>query len=417
MLRTPILLTLLAAAAPALADDLPGSTAPSEVERTSPTELRIGVLGGAFDGMGVRRASGGLALLRADWTPRLRPGDWVLAFPLSFDHRQTFGAHLDETVAAVGIEADYLKEGLQHGPLAGFSYTWRPDWPDLYQPDGAGGLRPTNRYTHSRWFAGYHLWSKLGGGRHFRIKARYVQYTYVQDPHYDPTISHVHLVPRDYHEVKLDASYRHVKHSFAWALRLDAYLRQYDIMLSRVANTGGTRASDPLQEMQGLEPKAEVEWRSKPFDVVVGYGLMVRNDPFEGYYSYTGHHPYVEAKGKLGDRFSYQVKGSAKLLTFGPNSKSLTHTALPGVFVPGTDDGRRLWDNRVEVAAALRYRVVSELSLVAEGKWVRRDTNFRDYVPGVYPPALATPKPYNTNYDVRWDYTNVLVVGGLEWKM
>ena len=41
---------------------------------------------------------------------------------------------------------------------------------------------------------------------------------------------------------------------------------------------------------------------------------------------------------------------------------------------------------------------------------MKRDTNFPDYVPGVYPPTAPRP------YDIRWDYTNWSVLGGVEWK-
>lgn len=416
MSRTTLpLLLLLGLSAPALAQELPGSTNLPETDH-GPSDLRIGVLGGAFDGLGVRRGSGGLALFQADWTPRLRADDWAFAFPLGFSHRQTFGASLRETVADVGADAAYVQKTFETGPLAGYSYTWRPDWPDLYQPNGSGGLLPTDRYTHSRWFVGYRHWSKFGEGRHFRAKARWIQYSYVRDPHYDPAVSRVHLVPRDYHEARLDLSYRQVKHAYAWALRLDAYARGYDVMLARVADTGGVRSSDPKQQLRGVEPRAEVELRSRPLTLTVGYGFMARSDPFQGYYSYTGHHPYVEAKGKLTRALSYEAKASGKFLTYGPNSKSITRDAIAGVYVPGTDDGRRLFDSRVELEAVLRYRVIGDFSLVAEASWVKRATNYRDYVPGVYPPPLLNPKPYDTNYDIRWDYTNTMVVGGIEWR-
>lgn len=414
MLRTTLTLALLVAFAPALADDeLPGSTSLPERDRT-PADLKISAVGGAFDGMGVRRVSGGVALFQLDYTPRFRSEVWELSVPLAFDHRQTFGTRLNQTVAAAGVEADFVGGGLHVGPLAGYSYTWRPGWPDLYQPNGAGGLYPTDRYSHSHWFAGGRLWSKFGGGRHLRIKARYSQYTYVRDPNYDPTVSLVHLVPRDYHELRVDASYRHVMHTFAWALRLDAYSRQYDVMLARKAFTGGTVSSNPHQELRGVEPRAEVEWRSKPFTVTLGYGYLWRDDPFQGYYSYAGHHPYVEAKGAITRALSYDAKASAKFLGYGSNSKAITLDITSGVYVPGTDDGKRLFDNRVELEAGLRYKLAKELSLVADAKWVRRATNYRDYIPGVYPPPIV--RPYDTHYDIRWDFTNVMVTAGVEWR-
>lgn len=409
MLRATLLLALLAAATPAIAeDDLPGSTRPPDRERGA-SDLRLRAAGGAFDGMGVRRASGPIAFLELDWTPRFRPGDWEIGLPLRFDHRQTFGAHLDETIAGAGLDASWVNGGLKTGPIAGYSYTWRPGWPDLYQPDGAGGLLPTDRYTHSRWFAGWQLRERLGSGRHLHLKARWTQYDYVRDPNYDPALSVVHLAPRDYGELRFDASYRHVMHAFAWALRLDGYSRRYDVLLSKDAFTGGTLRSNPPQRLRGMEPRAEIQLRSRPIELTLGYGFPWQDDPYEGYYSYTGHHPYAEAKGAITEGLSYVARASARFLTYGPNSKSISSDGGGG-YVPGTDDGKRLWDRRLELHAGLRYALVKGLSLTADAQWTRRDTNYRDYVPGVYPPTASRP------YDIRWDYTNTLVTGGVEWK-
>lgn len=411
MHRIALLLTLLSALAPlaGVADDLPGSTAPSGREPRGAGDLTLRAAAGAFDGLGVRRASGPVALFQADWTPRLAAGDWQLAFPIGFEHRQTFGEHLDETVASAAVDARYVGASFETGPLGGFSYTWRPDWPDLYQPDGLGGTYGTDRYSHSRWFAGWQLWEKLGGGRHLRAKLRYSQETYVRDPNYDPTVSVVHLAPRDNHDLRLDASYRHLMHSFAWAIRLTAYDRKYDVLLAKVANTGGTRRSDPKQELRGFEPKAEVEFRSRPFGLTVGAGIPVQSDPFQGYYSYTGFRPFAEVKGSLTPDLSYAAKASAKLLTYGPDSKSITSDGA-GAFIPGTDDGKRLWYRTYELQAGLRYALLNGFALVADASWARRDTNYRDYVPDVYPPTASRP------YDIRWDYTNVMVTGGVEWS-
>ncbi|HSN13751.1 MAG TPA: hypothetical protein VLT61_03910 [Anaeromyxobacteraceae bacterium] len=415
MLRTSLAfaltLTLALAAAPSLAsaeDELPGSTTAPEKHKKQ-QDLQLRALGGTFDGMGVRRSSGGLAVFEADWKPTLRSESVEVAFPLRFDHRQTFGASLNETTAGAGVDVDFVDGGLRHGPVAGASYTWRPNWPDLYQPDGVGGMASTDRYTHSRWFLGWQLWNKLGDGKHLRLKAEYVKYDYVRDPNYDPSASVVHLAPRDNGEAKIGASFRQLSGAFAYALRIDAFYRRYDVLLAKKADTGATSRSDPLASLYGVEPRAEAEYRTKPVTVTLGYGFISQTDPFQGYYSNTGHHPYVEAKLEPMQRLSLSAKLSARLLTYGPNSKSISSDG-GGAYVQGTEDGKRLQDNRVELKAGAHYKLHKGLYAVAEAEWLRRETNYRDYVPGVFPPTATRP------YDIKWDYTNTMVTAGVEWR-
>ena len=416
MLRRPqalaLTLALLAAPAAGAAEEpLPGSTAPVEKPRKQQeSQLQLRALGGAFDGLGVRRESGGVALFEADWKPTLSSDASSVAFPLRFDHRQTFGASLNETTAGAGVDVDFRSGDVTTGPVAGAAYTWRPDWPDLYQPDGRGGLLTTDRYSHSRWFAAWQLWDKLGDGKHLRLKVQYARTNYKQDPNYDPAASIVHLAPRDNGEASFTGSFRKLTGAFAVAVRLQAFRRSYDELLAKKADTGGTSRSDPKQVLYGAEPRLEGELKTKPVQITVGYGLLLQHDPFQGYYSYTGHHPYVQARLSPTRDLSLDASLSAKLLTYGPNSKSISKVST-GVYDQGTEDGKRLRDDELEVKAAARYRLVGGLSVVAEGSWKKRDTNYRDYVPGVYPPTATRP------YDIRWDYTNVMITGGVEWAL
>jgi hypothetical protein len=413
MLRHPlaVALTLAISAAPIVAsaeDELPGSTAAPERQKKQ-QDLQLRALGGTFDGMGVRRSSGGLAVFEADWKPRLRTDGATVAFPLRFDHRQTFGASLNETVAGGGIDVDFVSGGVSTGPIGGASYTWRPNWPDLYQPDGQGGVLGTDRYSHSRWFVGWQLWDKLGDGNHLRLKAQYAKTDYVRDPSYDPGTSVVHLAPRDNGEARLTGSWRKLAGPFAYALRLEAFRRAYDVLLAKKADTGATSRSDPAQVLYGFEPRVEGEYRTRPVTVTIGYGFISQTDPFQGYYSNTGHHPYVEAKLAPMPKLSLEAKLSATLLTYGPSSKSISSDGAGG-YVPGTEDGKRLYDHRLDLKAGARYELSKGLYAVAEAGWRRRDTNYRDYVPGVFPLTASRP------YDIRWDYTNLMVTGGVEWR-
>ena len=120
-------------------------------------------------------------------------------------------------------------------------------------------------------------------------------------------------------------------------------------------------------------------------------------DTFEGYYSYTAPSPFVQLQVTPAEPLSIGLRGEVRPMTFGPNSKA------------NTEDGKRLQDTRYGVKGDVKYRLREGLSVVAEASWTKRDTNFPDYVPGVYPSATSL-------YDIKWDYTNTMVTAGVEWK-
>lgn len=394
----PLALPLALFALPVSAsDDAPGTDAAHDKDRTR-YDYSIRAVGGYFDGMGVRTDSGGVGILELDLTPKFRTGDWSVEVPLRLDHRQTFGAELNETIA--GAELDLVKKSgtVQSGWLVGATYTLRPNWPDLYQPDGSGGYLSTDRYSHFVGEAGWRYWNKLGDGRNLRLKLRYLHTVYPRDPNYNEADSVVHLAPRDNGTLKLDTSYRSVKKHFAYAVKLDGHFRQDFVLLAKNADTGGTSRSNPRQRLAGIEPQAEVELRTGPVDVTLGYAFLAQADLFEGYYSYTGHQPFAEVQVALNHSLKASARAEARFITYGPNSKA------------DTEDGKTLFDTRYQLKAGLRYRLTGPLALVADAEWLQRDTNYRNYVPGVYPPTATRP------YDIAWDYTNTTVTAGLEWK-
>jgi opacity protein-like surface antigen len=399
-LALALALSAFAAAPTSAADTKPGSDTP-DGEQPLTYDFRARALGGAFDGVGVRRASGPAALLELALKPALKTDGWELALPLRLDHRNTFGEHLDETVAGATLDVTRTSKTLEHGPFAGGKYTWRPAWLDLYQPEcGASGtdLCETDRYSNVQWLVGYQLWSKLGDGRNFRAKAKFVKTSYQHDPNYDPAASVVHLAPSSNGEGQVDLSFRHMIGAVGYALRVDAYYRQYDDLLSKNAGTGGTSRSNPVEKLMGAEPRAELQLRTRRLDATAGFGFLAQSDRFDGYYSYTGKHPYADLSAKIAGGLSAEAKVEARLLRFGPNSKA------------ATEDGKRLEDTRYTATGTLRYALDEAWSILAEGNVVKRETNFPDYVPGVYPPTASRP------YDIRWDYTTWSLLAGVEWQ-
>ncbi|WP_242339938.1 MULTISPECIES: hypothetical protein [Anaeromyxobacter] len=381
--------TLLAAAPPAgAADATPQWT----------LDARAGLYAGAFDGYGVRRDSGTLLLAEGALTPELRSGAFQLDLPVRFAHRQTFGATLSETTGSVGVEPEYrVLKRLRLGAEASVGGAWRPGWEDLYQRDALGDMPGTDRYGYFTWRAGVNLYATPFAHQHLRLKYRYVSYSYVEDPNFDPAVP-MHLTPRDNGQNQLEASWRILGERYATAFRIDYAHRQDFTLLARDAGTGAT-SGNPEQELDTLEPSVEVELSKLggKVDVSLRYGYEVQRDAWQGYYSYQGQHPRLIVKSPLTERLAAELRAEAWLRGYGPDSKT------------NTSDGARLHDNRLALGGELRYALAGGLALRAEAEWITRDTNYPDYVPGVYPAGRY--------YDIRWSYDNVRAVAGLEWRM
>ena len=125
-------------------------------------------------------------------------------------------------------------------------------------------------------------------------------------------------------------------------------------------------------------------------------GWAVRDDTYEGYYSYSGPHPRLRAEWAVTRPLSLAADAQAWWLTYGPNSRT------------NTDGGARRYDRRVALGAEMRYALGSGVSFLGEASWRGRTTNYPDYVPGV-PSATQ-------EYDVDWDYDNYRAGAGLEWR-
>jgi opacity protein-like surface antigen len=391
MIRTTLALTLLLAAAPpaSAADDAPGADAPKDTERVQ-YDYAVRAVGGYFDGMGVRTDSGGLAIVELDLTPKLRLGHWTVDVPLRADHRQTFGADLNETVLGAEVDAQRREGSMRYGPIGGVTYTLRTGWPDLYQRnDVTGELAKTDRYTHLDGFLGWQHWYKLGEKRNLRWKVRFVQQAYRHDPGFDETDpSPTHLVPRDNRRLLFDSSYRASHDVVSYGVKLDAFYRWDQVAVAREAGTGA--ATTDLQRTWGIEPALTLDLRLGALQLALDYGLLKQVDAVTGYYSFTSQHPVAKAELAIGKALTLLARGEAWLVRYGPDSKT------------NTEDGERLSSTKYAFRGGARYALTKELAAIAEAEWTTRDTNYPDYTaPG---PVIA------------WDYTNTQVTAGVEWK-
>ncbi len=399
MKTIPLLAALAALAA------LPASAADDATQRPHSLDLTAGTYGGAFDGLGVRRESGGLAVVEASGSPELRGDAWRLEAPFRVAHRETFGADLSETTGAIALEPWYqASPGVRLGLEGGVLGAHRPDWPDLYQRDpGTGALAPTDRYGYLAWRAGARLYARPARHQHLRASYRYSSYDYVEDPVFDEVLEPMHLTPRDRAEHQLDASWRYHEKTWAFGARVDYTRRHYTTLQARDARTGATPdpttgERNPDQELSIYEPSAEIELERLEgrLDLSFRYGLEVQDDAYQGFYSYTGHHPRVQVKYAASDRLSLEAALEGWYRTYGANGSTRLES--------GTDRT----DSRTRLRGELGYRIAGGLSARGEVEWVKRTTNYRDYVPA----PLGT-----SDYDIRFDYTNLSVLAGLQYKL
>lgn len=366
-------------------------------------DAKLGAYAGAFDGMGVRTDSGGLGIVEGALTPSWRGGAWRVEVPLRLGHRQTFGADLSETTGSLALSTEHrFTRALRAGPEVGLSGAYRPGWPDLYQRQPGGELPSTDRYGYLAWHAGAQLYALPFAHNHLRLKYRYVSYRYAGEPAFEPDVNPMHLTPRDNVQHQIDLSWRYLGgESWDLGFSLDYTHRRDEDLLARNAGTGGTSGyTNPLQRLNRVEPAVEVQLKrlGDQVDVSLRYGFMVQDDPFQGYYSYTGQHPRLDVEWAVTDRLGLEGRAEAWLVEYGSD----------GTFASRLDSGSRRHDRRVALRAGARYALTPTLSAIAEGEWVKRETNYPDYEPD---PIT------DVGYDIRFDYENLRAVAGLEWRL
>lgn len=404
-------LPLAARAAAPVAQAVPAVAAPAAKRRLA-FDLRAATYGGAFDGSYQRRQSGGVAVLEAGGKPHLAGEGWYLDVPVKLVHRQTFGTELSETQGSVEVEPWYVvSRKLRLGLVAGLSGKSRPDWPDLYQPTNAagGGLLPTDRYGYLSWLAGPKLWAHPAPHQHVRASYRFADYDYKTDPSFNPDRftggDLMHLTPRDRTEHQVDLSWRYHQDTWRVGVSVDYTRRAYKTLLARNRRTGSTPnpgglETNPKQELSIWEPAAELTLirMGGKLEGSVGYGIEKRTDPYQGYYSLTAHVPRAKARLGIGEKLSVEA---------GIKGWYATYTADGSTRLDGAAGSRRL-DTRTRLDGGAEYRLGGGLALRAQVMWRQRATNYRDYVP---PPGGTS------SYDIDWDYTNVLVLAGLQYRM
>lgn len=387
--------------------------------RAAPADFRVGswrgtvdaeaeVVGGALSGRSTLRERGGVVEAGADVEPALERGRWRLALPVALAHRETPGATQRETRGGLAIDARY-----KTGPRfrldldGGLKFAHRPDWLDEYQPT-ATGLGTTDRYSHLDLHVGGAVTVLPARHQHVRIALGYTDLDYADDPDYDAIDAPTHLVPGDRGELDLDASWRWFGDGWKAGAAVAFEDQHDDANYARDAGDGQTHAGaggpppNPLYHELDVEPSvgAELDLAGGDLELGADVGYAIVSDRYQGYYSRRGVHPEVHARYQ-GERLGLKLSAEALFATYGDGSYASDGTPER----PALESGTRRADRRLAARASVRYQLGGHLAIVGGAEAVRRDTNFPDYVPNVFPASRA--------YDVRWDYTTWELTAGL----
>jgi len=318
-----------------------------------------------------------------------------VALPAAFDHRQTFGASLRETKGRAELEGNwspFKKLTLSAG--IGVRAALRPAWPDLYQP----GFAPTDRYSYFERGAKVELFGFPLRHQFGRLRYEYSLIDYTNDPNFLAVERPTHLVPFDHDEHRVVAQWRFVGADYKIGLGADAFQRSWFFEFARDAGTGKTHASaggpppNPLYVLRGLEPAVSfsVDLFKEALNVAVEYRFELADDVFQGYYSYTAHHPVLRVRLRLPGGAELRARGEANARTYGSHS----YTAGPS-HAPLSDEERR-YDRRAEGSISMHLPLRSGVAIIAEATARMRHTNFPDY------PTIL------------WSYNNAWLVVGAE---
>jgi hypothetical protein len=370
-------------------------------------EATAGVLGGE----GTVRDGAGFVAVEGKLRPRWERDAVRLELPVTIGDRETVGATFPERRAGVDARVRLERSpALRFSARAGVDGTWRPGWPDPYQPLADGSLAATSRRSHLDGGAGVGVAAIPLRHQHLRAEYDYRHVDYLDDAAYDPIDAPTHLVPGDHDEHALSLDWRH--HGDGWKLGggVDLTHASYAYAYARDAGTGLTHAGaggpppNPLQRTLTVEPRIRLDLDGDRADVDLSYGLPVSSDLHEGYYSYVEHHPEVDATIHATRAIELELSAELRWRTYGANSYAVAPPDHPML-----DFGTRRSDRTLRSGVEVRVELGGGLAAVGSARLTVRRTNFPDYVPGVFPDSRA--------YAIDWDYDDVTIAAGLAWSI
>lgn len=373
-------------------------------------KARLDAAAGGLTGYQVRRESGALAAVAAGVELIWALGALTVEVPLQLGHRQTFGARLQETRGRAAFDLSWkLARGLRASASARLGGAWRPGWNDLYQPLGGGAFVATSRYSYLEPQLAAGLRYSALRDHTFSLRYELHRPDYLDDPSFAPVDEPTHLVPSDHLRHEVVAAWLYDLGAVELGGRLEGAARYDQFLIARDAGTGRTHAgaggepANPLQVLYALEPVLEAELSVARVVLQARYGFEVVVDAFQGYYSFTGHHPRLRARWAATDALALRVTGELWAREYGPNAYAA------GTSRPPLDFGTTRSDRRGVLSLDGELRVSPELFLTLEVEGTSRETNFPDYVPFVFPRTRG--------YDIDWDYSHLRAAIGVSYRL
>jgi len=375
--------------------------APIDVRWEPGIAARVRAGGGAIGGGDtISPGSGAMSIVAGELTGRLSRGRLLLEVPLEYSHRQTYNTNLTEIRARGGGRVTYrFTPAVRASAEAGLATTWKPDWLDPFQPLDTGGLATTDRYSHWDRRAGADVVVRTSRHERLRVAYDYVLAVYDHDPSFDAIYDPIHLTPWDREMHRIDAAYR-VKEG-VWKFRAGVELAQwnYFFMFAGDANTGVTHAGsggeppNPLLELRVAKPRLEGEVQAlDELTVRARYEVELMDDTFQGYLSYTGHHPEVEVRASLPSDIEVSAQAELFWRRYGANSYDYEMDPTHPPLAWGDRRTERLWYFTLQAAKLFG----DHWSAVAEAKLAVRRTNYA--------------------YAIDWNYVNWLAWTGAEYR-
>lgn len=395
------------------------------------TPVTLGLRAGGFSGDDYRRVTAGASEVEVEFEPGVERGRFRLEAPLDVEYRETFGARLRSIRGGAGLDGRWqVSDALRIEPELDLDRVWRPGWPDLYQPIPGEPTDPpaaptefqtTNRHGFFSWELGAGAEYRFGGGHRAELGYQYDVTTYDKDPNFrsiqDVDPEPTHLVPYDNRAHEASARWRYRQDDWRVEANLDVEHKSYSHVFARDAGTGLTHAgpggppANPLYRTLEWEPAVEgrLELVDDHLTLKAGFGWIVHDDLYEGYYSYSAPHPEVGADWEFDSGVELGVDLDLEWRRYGPNSYEATAGWQAGDSGhPPLQDGDRRVDHRIDVGLDAGVPLGGGWTAMLDGGLDWRNTNFPDYQMGVF--------PRTRNYDIQWDYTNVHVLAGVEWE-
>lgn len=374
-------------------------------------DLAIGTLDG-YRTLPDQRGPFGQASVGLTPTLRWRRGIFLMRAPLALARRQPIAHEVQWTRASGGLNLDgKVADGLRVASKTSVGVKSMPGLPDPYQPIVAIDGRPTGRLNttdrHGYWSvtaAGEVGWRPAGdtGATEWTLGGDFDQRIFNQDPAFDPILRPNHLTPGDRHRYGAEVGVRTTIKRWGYRARFKARVSKTDFhfILARDADTGLTHGApgDPPANPTARFVRTSLSHRSSLWlrrfktRVFVDLRYTSNDDRFAGYYSWSG--PRIEPGLRVRPAKGWKLEVSAAAET----RQFTSDGYLVGTTHPPLDGGDSIRaETRLSARARVSFRPRSTpwLTTWFKARAKRRDTNFPNYVPGVFPEDSA--------YDIDFD--------------